>query len=52
MAWGLALVAGAAQAAHFEGYLLLMGVVLVVHGLAAIAYMLLTFGIARHLRAS
>jgi hypothetical protein len=50
MAWGLALVAGAAQAAHFEGYLLLMGVVLVVHGLAAIAYMRLALGIARRLQ--
>jgi hypothetical protein len=52
MAWGLALVAGGLRAAHFEGYLLLMGAVLVVHGLAAIAYLLLTFGIARRLRAS
>jgi hypothetical protein len=52
LAWGLVLIATCARAPHFEGYLLLMGVVLVVHAVAAIATMLITFGIARRLRTS
>jgi hypothetical protein len=52
VAWGLGLIVTCARAAHFEGYLLLMGAALVVHGLAAIAYVRLTLGIARQLRTS
>ena len=52
VAWGLVLVANGARVTHFEGYLLLMGAILVAHGLAALAYMLLASGIARRIGAN
>lgn len=48
LTWGVTLITG--SGARSEGYLALMGVILLVHGLAAIAYMLLASGIARRLR--
>ena len=45
------MIAAANSGAHFEGYLLLMGVILAGHGLCALAYAALTAVIARRIRA-
>jgi hypothetical protein len=46
------MVAAASGAGHFEGYLLVMGLVLAGHGLSALAYATLTALIARRVRAT
>jgi hypothetical protein len=46
------MVAAATRGGHFEGYLLLMGLVLAGHGLCALAYTALTALIARRVRAA
>ena len=45
------MIAAAQSGGHFEGYLLLMGVILAGHGLCALAYTALTTAIARSIRA-
>lgn len=52
VAFGAAAIAVTSSSAHFEGYLVLMGVVLAGHGLSALGYVALTAGIARQVRAS
>ena len=42
----------AAAGGHFEGYIILMGLILCGHGLSALVYTLLTARIARQLRAA
>lgn len=48
----LAMAGAGPTGVHFEGYLLLMGVVLATQGLCAFAYVMLTAAIARRVRAS
>jgi len=54
--FGIFLIVGAMQQAsgggHFEGYLILMGLIVSGHGLAAIAYMALTIALLRRIRAA
>ncbi len=45
------MLAAASGSGHFEGYLLIMGIVLAGHGLCALAYTTLTAEIARRVRA-
>jgi hypothetical protein len=53
MAFGAYEIHEMAQAgAHFEGYLLLMGVILAAQGACAFAYVALSWGIARRVRAA
>jgi hypothetical protein len=46
------MLAAASNGGHFEGYLLVMGIVLTGHGLCALAYTTLTAVIARRVRAA
>ena len=46
------MLAAASDGGHFEGYLLVMGIVLAGHGLCALAYTSLTAVIARRVRAA
>jgi hypothetical protein len=53
MAFGAYEIHEMAQAgAHFEGYLLLMGAFLAAQGACAFAYVALSWGIARRVRAA
>jgi hypothetical protein len=47
----LAMMRRAGAGGHFEGYIVLMGLILAAHGLCAIVYTVLTGRIARQLRA-
>ena len=49
---GVAMIRHAAAAGHFEGFIVLMGLVLVGHGLCAIGYTILAQRIARRLRSA
>lgn len=46
------MLAAADSGAHFEGYLLIMGIVLAAHGLCALAYAARSASIARRVRAT